>query len=151
VPMGGVLVSAPIYQAFMSGPAGIELFHGYTYSAHPLACAAGVATLDLYEEEGLFARAAKMAPKLESALHALKGVRNVIDIRNDGLVGAVELAPRAGAPGGRGFDAYLRCYEKGVLVRQTGDIIAIAPALIVEEAQIDQITQTLRDVLATLD
>ena len=151
VPMGGVLVSAPIYQAFMSGPAGIELFHGYTYSAHPLACAAGVATLDLYEEEGLFARAAKMAPKLESALHALKGVRNVIDIRNDGLVGAVELAPRAGAPGGRGFDAYLRCYEKGVLVRQTGDIIAIAPALIVEEAQIDQITQTLRDVLTALD
>jgi beta-alanine--pyruvate transaminase len=151
VPMGGVLVSSPIYQAFMSGPAGIELFHGYTYSAHPLACAAGVATLDLYEEEGLFARAAKMAPKLESALHALKGVRNVIDIRNDGLVGAVELAPRAGAPGGRGFDAYLRCYEKGVLVRQTGDIIAIAPALIVEEAQIDQITQTLRDVLTALD
>jgi len=151
VPMGGVLVSAPIYQAFMSGPAGIELFHGYTYSAHPLACAAGVATLDLYEEEGLFARAAKMAPKLESALHALKGVRNVIDIRNDGLVGAVELAPRAGAPGGRGFDAYLRCYEKGVLVRQTGDIIAIAPALIVEEAQIDQITQTLRDVLTAID
>jgi len=151
VPMGGVLVSSPIYQAFMSGPAGIELFHGYTYSAHPLACAAGVATLDLYEEEGLFARAAKMAPKLESALHALKGVRNVIDIRNDGLVGAVELAPRAGAPGGRGFDAYLRCYEKGVLVRQTGDIIAIAPALIVEEAQIDQITQTLRDVLTAID
>jgi beta-alanine--pyruvate transaminase len=151
VPMGGVLVSAPIYQAFMAGPAGIELFHGYTYSAHPLACAAGIATLDLYEAEGLFARAAKSAAKLESALHALKGTRNVIDIRNDGLVGAVELAPRAGAPGARGFDAYLRCYEKGVLVRQTGDIIAIAPALIVEDAQIDQIMQTLRDVLATLD
>ena len=151
VPMGGVLVSSPIYQSFMAGPAGIELFHGYTYSAHPLACAAGIATLDLYEEEGLFARAGKMAAKLESALHSLKGSRNVIDIRNDGLVGAVELAPRAGAPGARGFDAYLRCYEKGVLVRQTGDIIAIAPALIVEDSQIDEITQTLRDVLTSLD
>jgi beta-alanine--pyruvate transaminase len=151
VPMGGVLVSAPIYQSFMSGPAGIELFHGYTYSAHPLACAAGIATLDLYEEEGLFARAAKMAVKLEAALHALKGTRNVIDIRNDGLVGAVELAPRAGAAGARGFDAYLRCFEKGVLVRQTGDIIAIAPALIIEDAQVDQIMQTLRDVLNSLD
>lgn len=151
VPMGGVLASSTIYQAFMAGPAGIELFHGYTYSAHPLACAAGIATLDLYEEEGLFARAAKAASKLESALHALKGARHVIDIRNDGLVGAVELAPRAGAPGARGYETYLRCYEKGVLVRQTGDIIAIAPALIVEDAQIDQVTQTLRDVLTSLE
>jgi beta-alanine--pyruvate transaminase len=151
VPMGGVLVSSDIYKAFMNGPAGIEIFHGYTYSAHPLACAAGIATLDLYKAEGLFDRAARIAPKLEDALHSLKGTRHVIDIRNHGLVGAVELAPRPGAPGARAFDAFLKCYEKGVLVRQTGDIIAIAPALIVEEAQIDQIVSTLREVLAALD
>jgi beta-alanine--pyruvate transaminase len=151
VPMGGVLVSSDIYKAFMSGPAGIEIFHGYTYSAHPLACAAGIATLDLYAAEGLFERAARMAPKLEDALHSLKGARHVIDIRNHGLVGAVELAPRPGAPGARAFEAYLKCYEKGVLVRQTADIIAIAPALIVEDAQIDQIVSTLREVLTALD
>jgi len=151
VPMGGVLVSSDIYKAFMSGPAGIEIFHGYTYSAHPLACAAGIATLDLYAAEGLFERAARMAPKLEDALHSLKGTRHVIDIRNHGLVGAVELAPRPGAPGARAFEAYLKCYEKGVLVRQTADIIAIAPALIVEGAQIDQMVSTLREVLTALD
>ena len=151
VPMGGVLVSSDIYQAFMSGPAGIEIFHGYTYSAHPLACAAGIATLDLYAAEGLFERAARMAPRLEDALHSLKGARHVIDIRNHGLVGAVELAPRPGAGGARAFEAYLKCYEKGVLVRQTADIIAIAPALVVEDAQIDQIVSTLREVLAALD
>jgi len=150
VPMGGVLVSSEIYKAFMGGPAGIELFHGYTYSAHPLACAAGIATLDLYEAEGLFERAAKMAPKLENALHSLKGTKHVIDIRNDGLVGAVELAPREKAVGARGFEAFLGCYEKGVLVRQTGDTIAIAPALIVEESQIDQIVSTLREVVDSL-
>ncbi len=152
VPMGGVIASSDVYQAFMSGPAGaIELFHGYTYSAHPLACAAGIATLQLYKDEDLFARAARMAPFLEKALHSLKGTRHVIDIRNQGLVGAVELAPRAGAPGARAFEAFLRCYEKGVLVRQTGDIVAIAPALIVEESHIDQIVQTLREVLTGLE
>ena len=152
VPMGGVIASSDVYQAFMSGPAGaIELFHGYTYSAHPLACAAGIATLQLYKDEDLFARAARMAPFLEKALHSLKGTRHVIDIRNQGLVGAVELAPRAGAPGARAFEAFLRCYEKGVLVRQTGDIVATAPALIVEESHIDQIVQTLREVLTGLE
>jgi len=152
VPMGGVIVSADVYKAFMTGPpTAIELFHGYTYSAHPLACAAGIAALQLYEDEDLFARAARMAPRLENALHSLKGARHVIDVRNHGLVGAVELAARPNAPGTRAFEAYLRCYEKGVLVRQTGDIIALAPALIIEEAQIDQIVQTMRDVLATLD
>ena len=152
VPMGGVIVSADIYGAFMTGPpTAIELFHGYTYSAHPLACAAGIAALKLYKDEDLFARAARMAPKLESALHSLKGAKHVIDIRNHGLVGAVELAPRPGAPGTRAFDLYLRCWEKGVLVRSTGDIIALAPALIIDEAQIDQIVQTMRDVLTTLE
>ena len=152
VPMGGVIVSRDIYEAFMSGPPGaIELFHGYTYSAHPLACAAGVATLQLYEDEDLFGRAARMAPVLEAALHGLKGARHVIDIRNHGLVGAVEVAGREGAPGARGFEVFLRCFDKGVLVRQTGDIIAIAPALIVEERQIAEIASTLREVLATLE
>ena len=152
VPMGGVIASSDIYQAFMAGPPGaIELFHGYTYSAHPLACAAGIATLQLYKDEDLFARAARMAPVFEKALHSLKGAKHVIDVRNHGLVGAVELTPRAGAPGARAFETYLRCYEKGVLVRQTGDIIAVAPALIVEESHIDQIVQALRDVLTTLE
>jgi beta-alanine--pyruvate transaminase len=152
VPMGGVIVSSEIHQAFMSGPPGaIELFHGYTYSAHPLACAAGIATLQLYKDEDLFARAARMAPKFEEALHSLKGARHVVDIRNIGLVGGVELAPRAGAPGARGFETYLRCYEKGVLVRSTGDTIALAPALIVEDKHIDRIVSTLREVLGGLE
>jgi len=152
VPMGGVIVSAEIYRAFMSGPPNaIELFHGYTYSAHALACAAGVAALQLYKDEDLFARAARMAPVLENALHGLKGARHVIDVRNHGLVGAVELAPRAGAPGARGFEAYLKAFEKGVLVRTTGDIIAIAPAFIVEDIHIDRIASTLREVLTTLE
>jgi len=151
VPMGGVIVSSEIYKQFMTGaPGAIELFHGYTYSAHPLACAAGVATLQLYEDEDLFARAAKMAPKFEAALHSLKGVRHVVDVRNIGLVGGIELAPRDGAAGARGFETYLKCFEKGVLVRNTADIIALAPALIVEEKQIDQMVSTLREVLGDL-
>jgi beta-alanine--pyruvate transaminase len=151
VPMGGVIVSNAIYQQFMSGPPGaIELFHGYTYSAHPLACAAGVATLKLYEDEGLFARAARMAPRFEDALHSLKGARYVIDVRNIGLVGGIELAARDGAPGARGFETYLKCFERGVLIRNTADILALAPALIVEEAQIDEIVSTIRDVLKDL-
>ena len=152
VPMGGVLVSTDIFQAFMSGPPGaIELFHGYTYSAHPLACAAGIATLQLYKDEDLFARAARMAPVFEARLHSLKGANHVIDIRNQGLVGAVELAPRPGAPNARAYEAFVRCFERGLLLRQTGDIIAIAPALIVEEAQIGEMVSVLRDVLATIE
>ncbi len=151
VPMGGVIASSAIHDAFMVGPPGaIELFHGYTYSAHVLACAAGVATLKLYEDEDLFARARKMAPVLEDALHSLKGTRHVIDIRNIGLVGAVELEPRAGAPGARTFDAYRGCWDKGVLVRQAGEILCFAPALIVEESQIAEMTGTLRSVLESL-
>ena len=148
VPMGGVIVSSDIYQAFMTGaPGAIELFHGYTYSAHPLACAAGIATLQLYKDEDLFARAAKMAPKFEQALHSLKGAKHVVDIRNIGLVGGIELASREGAVGARGFETYLKCFERGVLVRNTADIIALAPALIVEEEHIDQMVTTLREVL----
>jgi beta-alanine--pyruvate transaminase len=151
VPMGGVVVSSDIYQAFMTGaPGAIELFHGYTYSAHPLACAAGLATLQLYKDEGLFARAANMAPKFEQALHSLRGVKHVIDVRNVGLVGGIELASREGAVGARGFETYLKCFERGVLVRNTADIIALAPALIVEDAQIDQIVSTLRQVIGEI-
>ncbi|HYC34973.1 MAG TPA: aspartate aminotransferase family protein [Usitatibacter sp.] len=152
VPMGGVIVSNDIYQTFMAGPPGaIELFHGYTYSAHPLACAAGIATLQLYKDEDLFARAAKIAPKLEDALHSLKGLKHVVDIRNIGLVGAVELEARPGSPGVRGFETYLRCFERGVLIRNTGDILAIAPALIVEESHIDRIVSTMREVIGGIE
>jgi beta-alanine--pyruvate transaminase len=148
VPMGGVLVSSDIYQAFMSGPPGaIELFHGYTYSAHPLACAAGVATLQLYKDEDLFARAARMSKKFEDAVHSLKDANHVVDIRNIGLVGGIELKGRDGAPGARGFETYIKCFERGVLVRNTADIIALAPALIVEDAHLDRMVSTLRDVL----
>ena len=151
VPMGGVVVSMEIYNTFMTGaPGAIELFHGYTYSAHPLACAAGVAALQLYEDEDLFARAARMAPKFEEALHSLKGAPHVVDIRNIGLVGGIELKARDGAPGARGFETYLKCFEKGVLVRNTADIIALAPALIVEEKHIDQMVATLREVLGEI-
>ncbi len=152
VPMGGVIVSRDIYQAFMSGPQGsIELFHGYTYSAHVLACAAGIATLQLYRDEGLFARAARTASKLEAALHSLRGEPHVIDIRNQGLVGAVEVQARPGAAGARGFDIFLKCFEDGVLVRQAGDILALAPALIVEDAQIDRMVSALRAALHAVD
>ncbi|HSJ96174.1 MAG TPA: aspartate aminotransferase family protein, partial [Myxococcota bacterium] len=152
VPMGGVVVSHQVHDAFMTGaPGAIELFHGYTYSAHPLACAAGIASLQLYRDEDLFARAGRLAPKLEDALHSLAGTKHVVDVRNFGLVGAVELAPRPGAPGARGFDTYLRCFDKGVLVRQTADIIALAPAFIVEDSHIDRIVTTMRDVLEAIE
>ena len=151
VPMGGVMVKKAIYDAFMKGPEhAIELFHGYTYSAHPLACAAGNATLEVYRQDGLFERAAELAPKFEAAVHSLKGLPNVIDIRNIGLVGAVELAPRPGEPGKRGFEAFLKALDKGVLYRATGDTLAISPPLIVSEAEIDRIVTTLGEVLREL-
>ena len=138
--------------AFMTGPAHlVELFHGYTYSGHPLACAAAIAVQEVYKQEALFERAAQMAPHFEAAVHALKGAPHVIDCRNLGLMGAIELTPRAGAPTARAFEVFLKCYEKGVLIRTTGDIIALTPSLIVEKEQIDHITDTIRQVLATVD
>jgi beta-alanine--pyruvate transaminase len=131
----------------MQGPEGIELFHGYTYSAHPVACAAGLATLDIYQREGLLTRAGTLAKDWEEAAHALKGLPHVIDLRTYGLICAVELAPQAGKPGARGFDVFLKCFERGLLVRQTGDIIALSPPLIVERAQIERIFGTLGEVL----
>ena len=150
VPMGGVLVSKPVYDAFMQGPDGIELFHGYTYSAHPTACAAGLAALDLYEREGLLTRARSLAGYWEESAHALRGLPHVIDVRNYGLIVALELAPLPGAPGARGFEVFTRCFERSVLVRQTGDIIALSPPLIIEKPQIEQIFATLSEVLRAL-
>jgi beta-alanine--pyruvate transaminase len=147
VPMGGVLVSPAIYETFMKGPDGIELFHGYTYSAHPAACAAGLATLGLYEREGLLTRAAALAKYWEDAAHALRGAPNVIDVRNYGLILGLELAPVPGKPGARGFEVFNRCFERGVFVRQTGDVIALSPPLIIEKPQIDQIFATLSEAL----
>jgi beta-alanine--pyruvate transaminase len=143
--MGAVLVDRAIHDAFMTGPEfAVEFFHGYTYSGHPLATAAGLAALEVYREEDLFERSRRMAPAFEEALHALKGTRHVIDVRNAGLMGAVELAPREGQPTQRAMEVFRRCYEAGVLVRTTGDTIALTPPLIVSESEIGQITGTLR-------
>ena len=147
VPMGGVLVSKAVYEAFMRGPDGIELFHGYTYSAHPAACAAGLAALALYQREGLLTRAASLAKYWEEAAHALRGLPHVVDIRNYGLILGLELEPIPGQGGKRGFEVFTRCFEDGVLVRQTGDVIALSPPLIVEKVHIDQIFGTLGEVL----
>jgi beta-alanine--pyruvate transaminase len=147
IPMGAVIASRAVHDAIVSGPAGIELFHGYTYSAHPAACAAGLATLGIYAREALFERAAAMAPAFEEAVHSLADAPHVIDIRNLGLVAGIELAPRDGAPGARAFDAYLDCWREGVLVRVTGDIIALSPPLIVEEPHIDRIVAAIRSAL----
>jgi len=152
VPMGAVFCSSDIYNAFMTGPENmIELFHGYTYSAHPLACAAALGTLDTYEEEGLLTRAADLASYWEDAVHSLKDCPHVIDIRNLGLIGAVELEPIAGQPTKRAFSAFLEAYERGIMIRTTGDIIAMSPPLIISEAQIDELIGTLRDVLKVID
>jgi beta-alanine--pyruvate transaminase len=147
VPMGGVLLSKSIYDTFMQGPDGIELFHGYTYSAHPTACAAGLATLGLYQSEGLLTRAKELSGYWQHAAHSLRGLPHVIDVRNYGLILGLELAPIAGAAGSRAFNVFTKCFERGVLVRQTADIIALSPPLIVEKGQIDQIFGTLAEVL----
>jgi beta-alanine--pyruvate transaminase len=152
VPMGAVFASNKVHDAFMNGPEHlIELFHGYTYSAHPVACAASLATLDIYRDEKLFDRAAAMAPYLENAVHGLKGTRHVMDIRNLGLVAAVELEPRAGLPTVRAYEAMVKCYELGVMIRTTGDVIAISPPLTIEKSEIDHLVETLRSVLSDLD
>ncbi len=148
VPMGAVLAHHDIHQALMTGPeTAIELFHGYTYSGHPLACAAALATLDIYQDEDLFARAAGLAQHFEDAVHGLKDAANVIDIRNLGLVAAVELEPIAGKPGARGYDVFLKCLEKGALVRVTADIVALSPPLIIDKAQIDELISILGDAI----
>ena len=144
IPMGAVFAHRKIYDAFMQGPENtIELFHGYTYSAHPVACAAALATLDVYAKDGLLTRAASMGAAWENAVHSLRGLPHVIDVRNFGLIGAVELEPRAGKPGARAFEVFLKCFEKGVMVRQTGDVVAMSPPLIIEPKQIARMIDAL--------
>ena len=152
VPMGAVAAHDRIYETITEAAApGIELFHGYTYSGHPLACAAALATLAVYEEEGLFARAASLSPRWEEAVHGLRDARHVIDVRNLGLVAGIELEPRPGAPGERAMDAFRAAFDRGLLIRVTGDIIALSPPLIVSEGQIAEIVDQLRAVLATTE
>jgi len=152
VPMGGVIVRAPIHAAFMRGPAHvIELFHGYTYSAHPLACAAALAALDLYREEDLFARARRLEPRWGEAAMSLKGLPGVLDIRAVGLTAGIDLAPRPDAPGARGYEAMTKAFhEESLLVRVTGDTLALTPPLIVGEAEIADIFERLGRVIRTL-
>ncbi|MDR6430387.1 aspartate aminotransferase family protein [Brucella pseudogrignonensis] len=148
IPMGAVFASRTVHDALMTGPENaIELFHGYTYSGHPVACAAGLATLEIYAEEGLLTRGAELAEHWENALHSLKGAPNVIDIRNLGLVGAIELSSREGAVGARAYDVFTDCFKKGLLIRVTGDVIALSPPLIVEKEQIDTIVSVIGDAL----
>ena len=148
VPMGAVFAKTHIHDAFMNGPEHlIEFFHGYTYSAHPLACAAALGTLDTYADEGLLTRASELQGYFAECLHSLKGEPNVIDIRNIGLVGGVELAPLPGEPAKRAFNVFLDCWDKGVLVRTTGDTVALSPPLIIQRSQIDHIIDTLRGAL----
>jgi beta-alanine--pyruvate transaminase len=148
-----VFASRKVHDAVVGGGAegAVEFFHGYTYSGHPLACAAGLATLKIYEREDLFANAARMAPVWEEALHGLRDAPNVTDIRNLGLMGAIDLAPRPGAPGARGYQALVRSLETGLTVRTAGDFIALSPPLIVNAEQIGRIGEILRAVIASLD
>lgn len=149
VPMGAVAVRREVHDTVIDAAAAgaIELPHGYTYSGHPLAAAAAIATLDLYRSEDLFGRAAKLAPLFEEAAHGVRGAPHVKDIRNLGLVAGIELEPRPGQPGARGYEVFLKCLERGVLVRYTGDILAFSPPLIITEAQIAELFDTVRQVL----
>ncbi len=150
VPMGAVLAKGDIYDTFMTGPEGaIEFFHGYTYSGHPLAAAAGCATLDVYLNDGLIDRARSMEDKFADALHSLKGEPNVIDVRNFGLIGAVELEPIEGKPTARAMQIFRDCIDAGVIIRTTGDTLAFSPPLIIEDAQIETIIETVRSAIRT--
>ncbi len=149
VPMGAVGVRKPIHDALMTGPDhAIELFHGYTYSGHPLACAAALATLDVYRDERIFEAAAAKSAPLEDAAHALRDLEHVVDIRNIGMVAGIELQPRDGAPGERAREVFLRCFEDGVLVRFTGDVMAVAPSLVISHDEIDHLFKTLGTAIA---
>jgi len=155
IPMGAVICRKGIYETFIDAADAsggtIELFHGYTYTGHPVAAAAGLATLEVYKEDGLFDRAAELSGYWENALHSFKDERHVIDVRNIGMIGAIELESRPGKPSERAYDAFVKCFEKGLMIRVTGDIIALSPPLIIEKAQIDELFETLRDVLQHLD
>ncbi len=148
IPMGATFVRQSVYDAFMQGPeSAIDLFHGYTYSGHPVACAAASATLDIYQSEGLFTRVAELAPYWEQAAHSLRGLPHVVDIRNLGLIAGIEFESLPGKPGARGFEVFTRCFEQGLLVRGAGDTIALSPPLIISKQQIDQLFGILSDVI----
>jgi beta-alanine--pyruvate transaminase len=152
IPMGAVMMKEKIYEAFMGGPVNaVEMPHGYTYSAHPVACAAGIATLDVYKEEGLLTRVGELEKYWEDKAHALKGLPNLIDIRNCGLIAAFELAARPGAVGARGFEAMLKGYELGLYFRVAGDTLAFAPPLIIQKAEIDQIFSILTEIIKSVE
>jgi len=152
VPMGAVFAKKEIYDAFMEGPDHmIELFHGYTYSGNPVATAAALATLDVYQSQGLLTRGAELEDAWADALHAMKGLPHVIDVRNLGIIGAIELEPIAGEPTRRAFSAFIKAFESGLLIRTTGDIIALSPPLILEKEHIDRLFGTLADVLKAID
>jgi beta-alanine--pyruvate transaminase len=151
VPLGGVIASEALHRTFMEAKGGgIEFFHGYTYSGHPLACAAGIAALEVYEEEKLFQNSKALAAYFEQGVHSLKGLPNVIDCRNLGLIGAVELAPRPGAAGERGYEAFEKCWDKGVYVRPVGDALAFCPPLIAQQKHLDQMFGAVGEVLKNL-
>lgn len=151
VPMGAVLTKGDIYDTFMTGPDGaIEFFHGYTYSGHPLAAAAACATLDVYAEDNLFNRALSLEDTFADALHSLKDEPYVIDVRNYGLIGAVELTPIEGKPTARAMSIFRECYDQGLIIRTTGDTVAFSPPLIVKESQIEQTVEIIRATLRSL-
>jgi len=152
IPLGAVAVDRVIYDTVVNSanPDSIELFHGYTYSAHPVATAAAVAALDIYQREGLFERAKSLSAPFEQAAHALRGAPHVRDVRNLGLIAGIELEPQPGKPGSRGYQVFLRCLERGVLTRYTADILAFSPPLIVEPAQIEQLFDTMAQVLRSI-
>jgi beta-alanine--pyruvate transaminase len=152
VPMGAVAVSRHVHDGVVEGgPDGIELFHGYTYSGHPLAAAAGLATLDLYKAEGIFEHATSLHGYWQDAVHSLKGKRHIIDVRNMGIVAGIELEPRPGAPTKRAMELFHKCFDNGLLVRATGDIIALSPPLTLEKVHIDEMVGRIGDLLETLD
>jgi beta-alanine--pyruvate transaminase len=152
IPMGAVLVRKEIHDAFMQGPEfAAEIFHGYTYSGHPVAAAAGIATLDVYKEEGLFERARENEKIFEDALHSFKGVTNVIDVRNFGLMGAIELDARAGEPGARGLEIHKKCFEEGLLVRNGMDTLVFSPFLAFTEELFEKAFDIFKNVLTKID
>jgi len=150
--MGATIVQDYIYESMLeNADAPIELFHGYTYSGHPVACAAALATLDIYKEEGLFEHAGEQAPKIEKAAHSLKGTKHIIDIRNLGVIAALELEPRGNAVGARGFEVMKKAWDMGLMVRANGDTLACSPPLIVQDSQIDEMFTTVKSALEQVD
>ena len=146
--MGAVAVSRQVHDDVVESAAdGIELFHGYTYSGHPVASAAAIASLDLYKRDGLFDRADELSSYWADAAHSLRGKPHVIDIRTIGLIAGIELAPREGAPTKRAMELFHACFDNGLLVRATGDIIALSPPLILEKAHIDEMFGKIGDLL----